>query len=77
MHTVHQSLSRIAVAVACITAPQVLAQGPGAPALQDQATVPGGQSAEYSFEPLTAGTYQFFCSVHPGVPAMEGTLTVQ
>jgi cyclase len=32
MHTVHQSLWRIAVAVACITAPQVLAQGPGAPA---------------------------------------------
>jgi plastocyanin len=52
-------------------------QGPGAPTLQDQATVPGGQSAQYSYEPLSAGTYQFFCSVHPGVPAMEGTLTVQ
>ena len=52
-------------------------QGPGAPTLQDQASIPGGQSAPYSYEPLAAGTYQFFCSVHPGVPAMEGTLTVQ
>jgi plastocyanin len=52
-------------------------EGSGAPTLQDQAQIPGGQSAEYSYEPLPAGTYQFFCSVHPGVPAMEGKLTVQ
>jgi plastocyanin len=52
-------------------------QGPGAPTLQDQEPVPGGQSSDYSYEPLAAGTYQFFCSVHPGVPEMEGTLTVQ
>jgi cytochrome c oxidase subunit 2 len=52
-------------------------QGPGAPVLQDEAPIPGGQSTQYSYDPLPAGTYQFFCSVHPGVPAMEGTLTVQ
>ena len=52
-------------------------QGPGAPVLQDEPAVPGGQSTQYSYDPLPAGTYQFFCSLHPGVPAMEGTLTVQ
>jgi cytochrome c oxidase subunit 2 len=52
-------------------------QAPGSPTLQDQQPVPGGQSAQYTYEPLAAGTYQFFCSVHPGVPGMEGTLTVQ
>jgi cytochrome c oxidase subunit II len=52
-------------------------QGPGAPTLQDEPTTPGGQSTQYNYDPLPAGTYQFFCSVHPGVPGMEGTLTVQ
>ena len=52
-------------------------QGPGAPTLQDQDPIPGGESTEYSYEPLAAGAYQFFCSVHPGIAAMEGTLTVQ
>jgi cytochrome c oxidase subunit II len=52
-------------------------QGPGSAVLQDEAPIPGGQSTQYSYDPLPAGTYQFFCSVHPGVPAMEGTLTVQ
>ena len=54
-----------------------LRAGPGAPTLQDQEPIPGGESVTYDYEPLPAGTYQFFCSVHPGVPAMEGTLTVQ
>jgi cytochrome c oxidase subunit 2 len=52
-------------------------QAAGSPTLQDEQPIPGGQSTQYSFEPLAAGTYQFFCSVHPGVPGMEGTLTVQ
>jgi plastocyanin len=52
-------------------------EGPGAPTLQDTEPIPGGQSTEYSYDPLPQGTYQFFCSVHPGIPAMEGTLTVQ
>jgi plastocyanin len=52
-------------------------QGPGAPTLRDEDKIPGGQSAQYEYDPLPAGTYQFFCSVHPGVPGMEGTLTVQ
>jgi cytochrome c oxidase subunit 2 len=52
-------------------------QGPGAPTLQDEQEIPGGQTAQYEYDPLPAGTYQFFCSIHPGVPAMEGTLTVQ
>ena len=52
-------------------------EGPGAPTLQDQEPIPGGESREYSYDPLAAGTYQFFCSVHPGIAGMEGTLTVQ
>lgn len=54
-----------------------LRDGPGGQVLQDQDAVVGGKSAEYSYDPLAAGTYQFFCSFHPGVPGMEGTLTVQ
>jgi cytochrome c oxidase subunit 2 len=38
---------------------------------------PGGKTVTYSYEPLAAGTYQFFCSVHLGVAAMTGTLTVK
>ena len=52
-------------------------QAPGSPTLQEQQQIPGGQTAQYSYTPLAAGTYQFFCSVHPGVPGMEGTLTVK
>jgi cytochrome c oxidase subunit 2 len=52
-------------------------QAAGSPTLQDEQPIPGGQSTQYSYDPLPAGTYQFFCSVHPGVPGMEGTLTVQ
>lgn len=51
--------------------------GPGGEVLQDEDPVPGGESGQYTYDPLAAGTYQFFCSVHPGVPGMEGTLTVQ
>jgi cytochrome c oxidase subunit II len=52
-------------------------QAPGAPTLQDEPPTPGGKSTQYGYDPLPAGTYQFFCSIHPGVPGMEGTLTVQ
>lgn len=45
--------------------------------IQDQPTIPGGQQTQYTFDPLPAGTYPFFCSIHPSVPAMNGTLTVQ
>jgi mono/diheme cytochrome c family protein/plastocyanin len=31
----------------------------------------------YIIPALEAGTYEFFCSVHPSVPAMNGTLTVE
>jgi plastocyanin len=30
----------------------------------------------YTIQPLEAGTYEFFCSVHP-IPQMTGTLTVE
>jgi cytochrome c oxidase subunit II len=43
----------------------------------DQAPVPGGTTGTYNYQPLPAGTYQYFCSVHPGVAAMTGTLTVK
>jgi plastocyanin len=33
----------------------------------------GGQTATYQAPPLKAGTYTFFCAIHPN---MKGTLTV-
>ena len=49
----------------------------GTSVVADQAPVPGGKSVTYSYQPLPAGTYEYFCSVHPGVEPMTGTLTVQ
>jgi cytochrome c oxidase subunit 2 len=51
-------------------------QSDGTTVVQDQPTIPGGQSTQYQFEPLPAGSYTFICSVHP-IPAMTGTLTVE
>lgn len=45
--------------------------------LQGQEPIPGGQTAQYTYEALPAGTYKYVCSVHPAVPAMNGTLTVK
>ena len=42
--------------------------------LADQQTIPGGTTRSYTYEPLPAGAYTFFCSIHPN---MTGTLTVQ
>lgn len=39
-----------------------------------QDTIDGGASVNYTYEPLEAGSYTFFCSVHSN---MTGTLTVQ
>jgi plastocyanin len=52
-------------------------QSDGTTAVADQEPIPGGQSAQYTYDPLPAGTYTFICSVHPTVPTMRGTLTVQ
>jgi len=41
----------------------------------NQDPIPGGTTKAYQYTPLPAGTYQFFCSVHPS--AMQGTLTVK
>lgn len=49
----------------------------GSSVIVDHDTVPGGQSTQYSFDALEPGTYPFFCSIHPTVPSMNGTLTVQ
>lgn len=49
----------------------------GGSTIQDTTPIPGGQQTQYSYEPLEPGTYPFFCSVHPTVPSMNGTLTVQ
>jgi cytochrome c oxidase subunit 2 len=43
----------------------------------NQDPIPGGNTGQYTYDALPAGTYQFFCSVHPGVPGMTGTLTVK
>ncbi len=43
--------------------------------LATQDTIDGGTSTNYVYQPLTAGTYTFFCSIHP--TAMFGTLTVK
>ena len=45
--------------------------------LKDQDPIAGGSERQYSYDPLPAGTYTFFCSIHPSVPNMNGTLTVQ
>ena len=45
--------------------------------VQDQEAIPGGKDQPYQYTPLEAGSYTFFCSIHPGVAAMEGTLTVK
>ncbi|MEO8469106.1 MAG: cytochrome c oxidase subunit II [Chloroflexota bacterium] len=42
--------------------------------LQKQETIDGGTSANYTYTPLPAGTYTFFCSIHAN---MTGTLTVK
>jgi cytochrome c oxidase subunit 2 len=49
----------------------------GTSVVANQEPIAGGTTKQYTYEPLPAGTYQFFCSVHPGVPAMTGTLTVK
>jgi len=40
-----------------------------------QDAIDGGTNANYAYEPLKAGTYTFFCSIHP--QPMTGTLTVK
>lgn len=44
--------------------------------IKDQTPVAGPGEATYLYDPLAAGTYTFFCSIHP-IPAMTGTLTVK
>jgi cytochrome c oxidase subunit 2 len=48
----------------------------GTSVIANQEPIPGGKTANYEYEPLAPGTYQFFCSVHVGVPSMTGTITV-
>jgi mono/diheme cytochrome c family protein/plastocyanin len=40
----------------------------------DQPTIADGEETTYVYEPLPAGEYEFFCSVHP---FMTGTLTTE
>lgn len=42
--------------------------------LQSQDTIAGGNTSNYAYTPLDAGTYTFFCSIHS---SMTGTLTVK
>ncbi len=63
--------------VASVTHDIDIRQSDGTTVVQDQAPIPGGQASQYSYTPLAAGSYTFICSVHPTVPAMRGTLTVQ
>jgi cytochrome c oxidase subunit II len=51
--------------------------GPDGALIQSQDPIPGGQSAQYSYNALAPGTYKFICSIHPTVPSMNGTLTVK
>jgi cytochrome c oxidase subunit II len=44
--------------------------------IADTELIDGGEERTYVYEPLPAGTYTFFCSIHP-IPAMTGTLTVR
>jgi mono/diheme cytochrome c family protein/plastocyanin len=47
-------------------------QTDGTTVVQSQPTIKGGEEITYVYQPLPAGDYQFFCSVHP---FMSGTLT--
>ena len=49
----------------------------GTTVVANQDPIAGGTTAQFSYDALPAGTYQFFCSVHPGIAAMTGTLTVK
>jgi cytochrome c oxidase subunit II len=42
--------------------------------VENQDTIAGGNTANYAYTPLPAGTYTFFCSIHSN---MTGTLTVK
>jgi cytochrome c oxidase subunit II len=44
--------------------------------IADTPLIDGGEETTYVYEGLPAGTYTFFCSIHP-IPAMTGTLTVR
>jgi plastocyanin len=46
----------------------------GGKVVAEQDTIPGGTKQDYTYTPLPAGTYTFFCSIHSN---MTGTLTVQ
>lgn len=52
-------------------------QSDGTTVVKDQPDIPGGEATQYTYDPLPAGSYVFICSIHPTVPAMKGTLTVQ
>ena len=49
----------------------------GSTVIANQTPIDGGKTVTYSYEPIAAGTYQFFCSVHPNYAPMTGTLTVK
>ncbi|TAK01914.1 MAG: cytochrome c oxidase subunit II [Chloroflexota bacterium] len=46
----------------------------GGAVVADQEVIAGGTSANYSYPPLAAGAYTFFCSIHAN---MTGTLTAK
>ena len=46
----------------------------GGAIVADQEVIAGGTTANYSYAPLAAGTYTFFCSIHAN---MTGTLTAK
>jgi cytochrome c oxidase subunit 2 len=50
-------------------------QAAGQPDIFKGETFPGSAARDYAIPPLPAGTYEFYCTVHP-IPAMTGTLTV-
>lgn len=49
----------------------------GTSVVADQQPAAGGSTTTYNYGPLAPGTYQYFCSIHPGVAPMTGTLTVK
>jgi len=49
-------------------------QSDGTTVIADQPTIDGGNEAQYQYQGLAPGTYEFICIVHPSI--MHGTLTV-
>ena len=55
----------------------IVAPGGGEPLFSGEHITGPDETIQYQIPALEPGEYQFICEIHPGVPAMIGTLTVR